>query len=76
VYRATIKPVPLPEELRPLARALQQLDDQRLELVISAVRSDRAGRTIPWEALRRASGVASVGGGNAVEDCDALYDDV
>ena len=29
---------------------------------------------ISAEELRRASGTADLGGGNAVEDCDALYD--
>jgi len=75
VAHALAHPVSLPEELRPLAQALQELDDQKLELVISAVRRNRSGPTIPWKELRRASGVASVGGGDAVEDCDALYDD-
>ena len=67
--------ITLPDELRPLAQALRQLDDQSLELVISGVRHSRSGPTIPWKELRRGSGVASVGGGNAVKDCDALYDD-
>lgn len=31
--------------------------------------------TISAAELRRASGIADVGGGNAVDDCDALYDD-
>jgi hypothetical protein len=32
------------------------------------------GPTVSADDLRRASGTADVGGGNAVEDCDALYD--
>jgi hypothetical protein len=73
--RAHTHPATLPEELRPLAQALQQLDDAKFELVIAAVRGNRTRRTIPWKELRKASGIAPVGGGNGVEDCDALYDD-
>jgi hypothetical protein len=65
----------LTEDLRLLAQALEQLDDQNLELVVSTARRKRAGGAIPWKELRKAAGIAPIGGGNAVEDCDALYDD-
>jgi hypothetical protein len=71
------QPMPLPDALRPLAAELAKLSEQERELVISAARAaNTTGRrhaTISWASLMSAKGVVSFGG-NAVEDCDALYD--
>ena len=68
---------PLPDALRPLATELAKLSEQERELVISAARAANTTRrphpTISWASLMSAKGVVSFGG-DAVEDCDALYD--
>lgn len=41
---------------------------------ISKMSSPGRLRTIPWEELDKVRGIIRLGG-DAVEDCDALYDD-
>lgn len=66
--------VPVPEQLRPLAEQLAALSSEEQELVIAAARQSRRLRSIPWTELRKLEGTVELGG-NAVEDCRALYDD-
>ena len=67
----------LPDALKPLVDGLAALPPEDRERVIVAAR-DAAGRKarvrrVPWEHLRRARGIVRLGG-DAVEDCNALYD--
>ncbi len=65
--------------LRSLAAELGKLPQEDRELVISTARAESATgsgtvrRAISWESLMSARGIVSFGG-NAVDDCDALYD--
>jgi hypothetical protein len=67
----------LPEGLRPLAAELAKLPKEDRERVISVARAANTTRheypTMSWASLKSAKGIVSFGG-NAVEDCDALYD--
>jgi hypothetical protein len=67
----------LPDALRSLAAELAKLPEQDREMVISAARAanitTRRYPTMSWPSLMSGKGVVSIGG-NAVEDCDALYD--
>jgi hypothetical protein len=66
----------VPEHLLPLAQQLAALSEADRDLVIRAARSQtkpRKLRTMSWETLERAIGIVSLGG-DAVEDCKALYD--
>jgi hypothetical protein len=66
----------LPERLAPLARQLADLDPNDRDLLIRAVQTQsprRKLRGVSWEQLEKLKGVVSLGG-NAVEDCKALYD--
>jgi hypothetical protein len=57
-------------------KQLSELNEDDLDLVIRAVRSQvrpRELRTISWESFMEAKGVVALGG-NADEDCKALYD--
>lgn len=66
----------LPERLEPLARQLAELDPSDRELLIRAVQTSsprRKLRGVSWEQLEKLKGIVSLGG-NAVEDCKALYD--
>ena len=73
----------VPEQLQPLVKQLAELNKQLAELnegdrqlVIQAANSQaepRKLRTMSWETLDRARGIVSLGG-DAVEDCKALYD--
>jgi hypothetical protein len=65
----------LPPALRKLAEDLRALNESDRELVIAAARRERPLRSISWEELARTEGIAPVGGGDAVLDCDALYED-
>jgi hypothetical protein len=75
--KATSPAAPLPEALRPLAAELAKLPEQDREMVISAARAANTTRhrypTMSWASLMSAKGIVRFGG-NAVEDCDALYD--
>lgn len=72
--RKTAEPELRPE-LHQLARALAQLDGEERERVIAAARTSLRFKTIPWDEFERAKGTAPVGGGDAVADTDALYDE-
>jgi hypothetical protein len=74
---AVRKPVELPltPELTKLAETLARLPEVDRELVIEAARGTVSARTIPWAEFRKLQGTVHAGGGNALEDCDALYDE-
>ncbi len=66
----------VPEPLRPLVKQLAELSRDDFDLVVRAARSElrpRELRTISWESLQKAKGIVNLGG-NADEDCKALYD--
>lgn len=66
----------LPERLEPLARQLAELDPTDRDLLIRAVQTESPRRKLhgaSWERLKELKGIVSLGG-NAVEDCKALYD--
>jgi hypothetical protein len=66
----------VPERLLPLVEQLRQLTPEERGSVIRAANSSGENLpAIPWDVFRKAKGVVSLGG-NAVEDCEALYDDV
>jgi hypothetical protein len=68
--------VQVPEHLLPLVQQLAALSESDRDLVIRAARPQaKPGkpRTMSWETLDRAIGIVSLGG-DAVEDCEALYD--
>jgi hypothetical protein len=73
---ATARALDLPERLKPLAEQLGELSDGDRELVIRAVES-RAHkptlRSVSWKHLDELAGIVAWGG-NADEDCRALYD--
>ena len=75
--RSSTAPVPVPELLKPLVEKLAELTEQDRELVIRAARRRRRSKVelkpVPWDVLRRSSGIVSFGG-NAVEDTNAIYD--
>jgi hypothetical protein len=57
-----------------LVDALAQLpDEERRAIVADARREARRHVTLAWASLRAARGVVSLGG-DAVVDCDRLYD--
>lgn len=70
-------PTPVPESLKCLVEHLASLNDAERELVIRAATRQRRPaielKAVPWESLWQARGVVAIGG-NAVEDCDAIYD--
>jgi hypothetical protein len=66
------------DDLRRLARELASLtpDDRERVLGMLGEREPPAptpARPVSWERLRRLNGLVQLGG-NAVKDCDALYD--
>lgn len=66
----------LPERLAPLARQLAELDPTDRDLLIRAVQTELPRGKLhgaSWERLKELKGIVSLGG-NAVEDCKALYD--
>ena len=69
----------VPEALRPLVKKLAALSSEQRTLVLHE--AERAAndakpllRSISWESLKAARGAVNLGG-NAVEDCNALYDE-
>lgn len=72
-------PVQVPEQLEPLVKRLADLSDQDREIVIRAAKRRRRTKvelkTVPWDVLWKARGVVAIGG-DAVEDTNAIYDDV
>jgi hypothetical protein len=66
----------VPELLQPLVKQLAELSEVDRQLVIRAANSQaepRELRTISWESLMEAKGIVALGG-NADDDCKALYD--
>jgi len=66
----------VPEQLQPLVEQLAKLSEGDRDLVIRAAKlrglpSDLP--TLPWEEFDKVKGIVSLGG-NADEDCKALYD--
>jgi hypothetical protein len=68
------RPEAVRPELETLVRALAALTDaDRRNVVSAAERAAVRAPTLPWDLWERAEGVVTLGG-NAVEDCDRLYD--
>ena len=68
--------VEVPEHLLPLVEKLRALSLADLELVIQAAEALAKQRdlpTMPWEEFEKSKGIVTLGG-DAVEDCKALYD--
>ena len=63
----------VPEHLLPLFQQLLALSETDRRLVIAAIEQERELPAMSWETLDRARGIVSLGG-DAVEDCKALYD--
>jgi hypothetical protein len=77
---ANVPPGPkyLRPELESLVRALAALPEPDRSTVFAAANEQaqlaRKGPTLSWDDWESARGVVKLGG-NAVEDCDGLYDD-
>lgn len=65
----------LSPSLNVLAHELGQLDSAKQDLVIAAARKVRRLQPVPWTTFWKAHGAADVGGGDALEDSRALYDE-
>ena len=67
----------VPDRLQPLVEQLRQLAPEERSLVVQAANEAAAKRlpTVPWSEVERMIGVVNIGG-NAIEDCEAIYDDV
>jgi len=66
----------VPEHLLPLVEQLRALSTADRDLVIQAAEALAKWRelpTLPWEEFEKVKGIVSLGG-DAVEDCKALYD--
>jgi hypothetical protein len=63
-------------ELAELVRTLAALPEAERERVYGAVNDEktRPHGTLSWDEWEKAKGIVSFGG-NAVEDCDELYDE-
>lgn len=59
--------------LEPLVRQLAELPKEERREVVAAAEETAKPPTLSWSAWDAAAGVVSLGG-NAVEDCDRLYD--
>ena len=67
----------VPERLQHLVEQLSQLAPEERSLVVKAANEvvRKPLPTVPWSEVKRIVGIVSIGG-NAVEDCEAIYDDV
>ena len=67
----------VPDRLQPLVEQLRQLAPEDRSLVVEAANeADRdALPTVPWSEIEAGFGVVNIGG-DAVEDCEAIYDNV
>jgi hypothetical protein len=67
----------VPDRLRPLVEQLQQLAPEDRSLVVRAANEAAPGRlpTVPWSEVEKVIGIVNIGG-DALEDCEAIYDDV
>lgn len=72
---STTKPgSPTNGELRRLVRELAQLPaDERRQVIVDAHREAQRRATLAWGSLRASRGVITLGG-DALADCDSLYD--
>jgi hypothetical protein len=63
--------------LQPLVDQLSQLAPEERSLVVKAANevAPKPLPTVPWSEVRKIVGIVSIGG-DAVEDCEAIYDDV
>jgi hypothetical protein len=66
----------IPPQHKPLVEQLAKLPESERRAVIAAAEAaaKTRGATIPWEELAAARGIVRLGG-DAVEDCDRLYDE-
>lgn len=74
--KPTPEPVVVPEALKPLVEQLAALSGDDRHRVIEAAERTVQGRRlqgVTLEDLRRLTGLVALGG-NALDDCDALYD--
>ncbi|MBK7584967.1 MAG: hypothetical protein IPI67_32855 [Myxococcales bacterium] len=74
--KPTPEPVVVPEALKPLVEQLANLSGEDRHRVVEAAEHAVRGRRfqgVSLEDLRRLTGLVAIGG-NALEDCDALYD--
>ncbi|MBK7580535.1 MAG: hypothetical protein IPI67_10055 [Myxococcales bacterium] len=72
--KPTPDPAVVPEALKPLVEELANLQPGERDLVVRAAeRAQRRYKPVSWELLEAARGVVNLGG-DAVEDCKALYD--
>jgi hypothetical protein len=67
----------VPGRLWPLVEQLRQLAPEDRSLVVRAANEAAPKRlpTVPWSEVERVIGSVHLGG-NALEDCEAIYDDV
>jgi hypothetical protein len=65
----------VPDRLLPLVEQLRGLDPEERSIVVRAANEVEGGRGIPANELRRVVGLVKMGG-DAVADCETLYDDV
>jgi hypothetical protein len=67
----------VPDRLQPLVEQLRQLAPEERSLVVQAANEAEPESlpTVPWSEIEEAIGIVNIGG-NAVEDCEAIYDDV
>ncbi len=64
----------IPEHLLPLVQQMLALSETDRRLVIAAIEAVRELPSLPWEEFDKVKGIVSLGG-DAVEDCKALYDE-
>ncbi|MBN1605429.1 MAG: hypothetical protein JW940_02290 [Polyangiaceae bacterium] len=67
----------VPDRLWPLVEQLRLLAPEDRSLVVRAANEATQGGlpTVPWSEVEKVIGSVHLGG-NAVEDCEAIYDDV
>jgi hypothetical protein len=63
----------VPEHLSSLVQQLAALSEADRRRVIAAVERERELPALSWEEFDKAKGIVSLGG-NADDDCKALYD--
>jgi hypothetical protein len=67
----------VPDRLQPLVDELRQLAPEDRSLVLQATNeaAPKHPPTVPWSEVEKLIGIVNIGG-NAVDDCEAIYDDV
>ncbi len=73
--RPTAAALDVPEALQPLVKQLAELNEGDRDLVIRAAKLQGPNEfpALSWEELHEVNGIVAFGG-NADEDCKALYD--